>query len=523
MKNATYKTLLINAVILISLLTACKRTKTGQPFTQLPHSAPESQGVGTESILRFLEAIEVENLEMHSFMYLRHGYIITEAWWEPYKSNVNHIMHSVSKTFTSTAIGFAVDEKLLTIEDKVISFFPEDLPSELSPYLKELSVKNLLMMSAGHEAPPIFNITDENWVKRFLATPVVNKPGSVFSYSSYASYMLSAIIQKVTGQNTLEYLKPRLFEPLGINDIQWETNADGIICGGWGMRIKTSDMAKLGQLYLQEGVWNGKQLLSASWIKEASSTRIEQVPNPTEEQKENDESAQGYGYQIWRCTHNAYRADGVNGQYILVMPDQDVVIAITSRIPNMHRVLKLVWEHLLPGMLDHSLRTNEDLGEFLISKLSLLHIPYPFFTDEEKITPVKDKSQRFIFESNELQIEEASLLFDEKGDCKLTLQISGNTYDYPFGLDSWHYGTTDRPGPYFLSPRRNPEGMAPFATAGYFSWTAPGEVSLRLLYLTEMQDETYICHIQNDQVTIHISNSIQADEQPVSITGRLQQ
>lgn len=524
MKNTAYKILLINTIACISFFTACKEPKTEQPFIQLPHSIPESQGVGTESILRFLEATGTENLEMHSFMYLRHGYIITEAWWEPYRSNINHMMHSVSKTFTSTAIGFAVDEKLLTVDDKVISFFPEDLPTEISPYLKDLSIKHLLTMSVGHETPPVFNITDENWTRRFLATPIANEPGSIFSYSSYASYMLSAIIQKVTGQNTFEYLKPRLFEPLGMNDIQWETDAQGISYGGGGMRIKTSDMAKLGQLYLQEGVWNGKQLLSASWIKEATSTQICQVQNPTEEQKENDESAQGYGYQIWRCTtHNAYRADGAYGQYIIVMPDQDAVIAITSRVQNMHRILKLIWEHLLPGMIDHPLRTNEDLGEFLISKTSLLSIPNPFITDEDKITPVKNTSQRFVFESNERQIEEMSFNFDEKGDCKLTAKIAENTYDYLFGLDSWRYGSTDRPGPYFLNPRRNPEGLAPFTVSGYFSWTAPDEVSLRLLYLTEMQDETYICRIQNNRITIRISNSMQPGEPPIILTGKLQE
>ncbi|MDR0348548.1 MAG: beta-lactamase family protein [Tannerella sp.] len=522
MKNSIRNIFSMNIIVFISLLAACAETKTEQPFTQLPYSTPESQGTGSESILRFLEATAAENLEMHSFMYIRHGYIIADAWWEPYRSDVNHIMHSVSKTFTSTAIGFAVDEKRLTVDDKVISFFPEDLPPELSPYLKELSVKHLLMMSVGHETPPVFYITDENWVKRFLMTPVVNRPGSVFSYSSYASYMLSAILQKVTGQSMFEYLKPRLFEPLGMNDIQWETGAEGIVCGGWGMQIKTSDMAKLGQFYLQEGVWNGKQLLSASWIKAATSARICQIQNPTGEQKLHDEGAQGYGYQIWRCTHNAYRADGAEGQYILVMPDQDAVIAVTSRVPNMHRILKLVWQHLLPGMLDHPLRANEDAGEFLVSKTSSLHIPYPFFTDEERVTPLKSQSQRFTFEANEQQMEAVSFHFDEKGDCKLTLQISGCTYDYCFGLDSWRYGSSNRPGPYFLNPRRNPEGLAPFAVAGYFSWTAPGEISLRLLYLTETQDETCICRFQNNQLNIHLSNSMQPGKPPVVLTGHLQ-
>jgi hypothetical protein len=173
-------------------------------------------------------------------------------------------------------------------------------------------------------------------------------------------------------------------------------------------------------------------------------------------------------------------------------------------------------------MFDHKLRRNEDIGEFFVSKTSSLSIPNPFFTDEEKVTPAKNKSQRFTFESNEQQIEEISFNFDEKGDCKLTIGTTGKTYDYSFGLDNWCYGSTNRCGPYFLNPRRNPEGLAPFTVSGYFSWTASNEISLRLLYLTEIQDETYVCTFKDEQITIQISNSMQPDDKPISIIGHLQ-
>lgn len=521
MKNISGNCLL--ALCLAFVLISCKETKKEEPFTKLPYSTPERQGVGTESILCFLEAVEVEELELHSFMYVRHGRIVTEAWWEPYKSDINHIMYSASKTFTSTAIGFAVDEKLLSVDDKVISFFPDDLPAEVSPYLKELSVKHLLTMSAGHESPPSLTMADENWVKSFLATPIVNEPGTVFSYSSPSSYMLSAIIQKVTGQTTFEYLKPRLFEPLGMENIQWEEGAQGISYGGGGMRIKTSDMAKFGQFYLQKGVWNGKQLLSPEWIEEASSAQIYQVKDPTEEQKASDEGAQGYGYQIWRCTTpNAYRADGANGQYILIMPDQDAVIAVTARVENMRRILRLIKEHLLPGMLKKALRSDEKRSEFLVAKISSLQIPNPFFTDEENVIPKKDLSQSYVFEPNEKQIESITFSFEPNSDCTITMKMPGKEYNYLFGLDAWRYGTTERLGPYFLDPRRNPAGLAPFTVAGYGSWTKQDELSLRLLYVTEIQHETYICNFKDNQVTIRISNSLQPDVDPVVLTGKLQ-
>lgn len=512
------------ALCVIFVLISCKETKKEQPFTQLPYSTPERQGVGTESILRFLEAVDAGQLELHSFMYVRHGYIVTEAWWHPYKADMNHVMYSVSKTVTSTAIGFAVAEKLLTIEDKVISFFPDDLPPDVSPFLKELSVKHLLTMSAGQETPPVFTMSDENWIKRYLQVPIVYEPGSVFSYSSYATYMLSAIIQKVSGQSTLEYVTPRLFEPLGIEHAQWETDTQGISCGGWGLRMKTADMAKLGQFYLQKGVWNGKQLLPAAWIEAASAVQIEQVKEPTEEQRQHDEGAQGYGYQIWRCTiPNAYRADGADGQYILVMPDQDAVIAITSRVRNGGRILKLIREYLLPGMLEKPLRRDEASGEFLISKVNSLQIPNPFFTDEEQVTPQKETSRSYLFEPNEKQTERhLTFSFGRNGDCTVSIKTAEQTYSYLFGLDTWKYGMTDCPGPYFLNPRRNPAGLAPFMVAGYASWTGTDELSLRLLYVNETHDETWVCRFENDRVTISSNNSMQPDADPVVLTGRLQ-
>ena len=508
-------------ILTLLVFASCKNAGKRHLMTKLPYSSPEKQGVGTESVLHFFEAIETEGLEIHSFMLIRHGHIIAEAWWSPYKADVNQIVHSISKTFTATAIGFAVDEGLLTVDDPVISFFPDDVPAEVSPYLKGLTIKHLLTMSVGHDSPPVFDITDKNWAKSFLATPIVNEPGTVFSYSSPASYMLSAIIQKASKQTVFDYLKPRLFEPLGMEDIRWEVDAQGINFGGWGLRLKTADMAKLGQLYLQKGKWNGQQLISADWIEEATSVQIDQIKEPTEEQRLQDEGAQGYGYQVWRCTHNAYRADGANGQYIVVMPEQDAVVVVTGNVKVGRRILQLVWNSLLPGMLDKPSYANKDMNEFLISRVSSLEISNPFFTDEEHVVPEKKEPQTFVFNSNDQQIEQVTFEFGQHEGGKFCIRIAGQMYDYPYGLDAWKYGLTDRPGTCFLNSHRNPEGLSPFTIAGYGSWTKPDELSLRLLYLTEGQHETYVCNFKQDQLTLSISNSMQPDEQPVVLTGVL--
>ncbi|HVG39433.1 MAG TPA: serine hydrolase domain-containing protein, partial [Pyrinomonadaceae bacterium] len=187
-----------------------------QTKTSLPRSVPEAEGVSSAGILDFLEAAGKSKHEFHSLMVLRHGKVIAEGWWGPYRPELRHTMYSVSKSFTSTAIGFAVSEKRLRVSDKVLSFFPQEAPASPSSQLAAMTVKDLLTMSAGQVPDPtIVAVKKDDWVKAFLATPVVNQPGTTFLYNSMATYMLSAIVQKVTGEKVIDYLTPRLFNPWG--------------------------------------------------------------------------------------------------------------------------------------------------------------------------------------------------------------------------------------------------------------------------------------------------------------------
>ena len=290
-------------------------------------------------------------MELHSVMVLKNGKVVYEDWFGDNAPGKNHVMWSVSKTWTAMAIGFAVTEGRISVDDKVISFFPEDLPNEISPNLAELRIKDLLTMSVGHVTDPsalVWEKTEtKNWEKLFFAHPIPHEPGTKFVYNSLASYMLSSIIQKKTGEKVLDYLKPRLLEPLGIEGAVWDDNADGVNIGGWGLHIKTEDMAKLGQLLLQKGNWNGKQLLPEAWIEEATTKKILQNPNVDPEKSDSD-WVQGYCYQMWRSRHNVFRADGKDGQFILVMPEKNAVVVLTANTSDMQAELNLVWEHLLP-------------------------------------------------------------------------------------------------------------------------------------------------------------------------------
>jgi CubicO group peptidase (beta-lactamase class C family) len=215
-----------------------------------------------------------------------------------------------------------------------------------------MTVKDLLTMQVGQDPDPTGPVTtgDTNWVKAFFRLPLVHTPGTTFLYNTLGVYILSAIVQKVTGEQMIDYLRPRLFEPLSITGEDWESSPQHINTGGWGLRLKTEDMAKFGQLYLQGGNWNGRQILSHAWITEATASYNDRGPSwswPTP--RDSSDWQQGYGYLFWHCRHGAFRADGAMGQYIIVMPSQDAVIAITCKTQDMQDEINLVWRYLLPA------------------------------------------------------------------------------------------------------------------------------------------------------------------------------
>ena len=215
----------------------------------LPRSAPEAQGVSSPAVLDFVAASDKLIDSLHSVMIVRHGEVVAEGWWAPYRPETRHQLYSLSKSFTSTAVGMAIADGKLSLDDEVLKLFPGDAPANPSANLKSMRISDLLRMNTGHQTEPPRK-ADEAWTKTFLAHPVPFKPGSHFQYNTSATYMLSAAVQKATGQTLLEYLKPKLFDPLGIENPTWETSPQGISAGGYGLSVRTEDIAKFGQLYL---------------------------------------------------------------------------------------------------------------------------------------------------------------------------------------------------------------------------------------------------------------------------------
>ncbi len=308
---------------------------------------PEEVGIVREGVHSFLDAIEQQSLVLHSFMLLRHGKVAAQGFWHPYQEHMPHMLYSLSKSFTATAIGFAVTEGLLNVTDRVVSFFSEYEEQDFAENVRALTIKHLLTMTTGHGQDTynaMASADDGDFVRAFLSLVIEHESGKHFIYNNGATYMLSAIVQQVTGETVRDYLMPRLFMPLHIEKPTWQVCAKGRNIGAFGLSLKTEDIAKFGQLLLQNGQFEGKTVISATWLQEATKLQVHNGDDP------NNDWHQGYGYQLWRCRHGAYRGDGAFGQFCVVMPEQDAVFVSTAGTDDMGGILQAVWDHLLPAM-----------------------------------------------------------------------------------------------------------------------------------------------------------------------------
>lgn len=474
---------IIPVLFLISMLglIACTAPEKESSSSNSGYSTPEAEGISSRAILDFVEAAETELPDaLHSMMLRRHGKVVAQGWWAPYTADSPHMLYSLSKSFTSTAIGMARDEGLLSIDDPVISFFPDETPEEPGENLKAMRIRDLLKMNSGHQQGTSGGMRQgESWVEGFLAQEVEHKPGTHFVYNSGASYMLSAIIQKVSGMTMLEYLTPRLFEPLGIENPEWETDPDGINTGGWGLSITTEDISKFAQLYLQKGTWKGKQLVSEAWVEEATTLQTSNGSNP-----ESDWD-QGYGYQFWMCRHGLYRGDGAFGQFCIVMPGQDAVLAITSGTGDMQKVMSLAWEHLLPAMKDDALPEDDEGVKLLNDKLEKLAIHYA--KGEESSPAVGALSRTYDIDNKGADFSSVSFDFESSAPV-ITFISDQGSQSLKAAYRSWEKGS-------FIKPALVSDKVA---VSG--AWVSPDTYLLKMVYYETPYLEEYTFKFKDEQV-----------------------
>ena len=482
-----------------------------------PRSTPEAQGIPSAAIGAFIEAAERDIDALHSVILLRHGRVVAETWWEPYRPADRHMLFSLSKSFTSSAIGMLVAEGRLSIDDPVLGFFPDDAPPDPSEGLRAMRVRHLLSMSTGHAVDTTVPMTTDprrTWVRGVLAQPVEYAPGTHFLYNSGATYLLSAIVQRLTGGRMIDYLRPRLFAPLGIAELRWDTSPQGIDTGGWGLWLTTADIAAFGQLYLQRGLWQGRRLLPEGWVAEATARQIANDPAP------NIDWAQGYGYQFWRCRHHAYRGDGAFGQFCVVMPDQDAVLAVTAGLREMQPVLDLVWAHLLPAMGAAALPDDPSGAATLAATLGGRQLPTPAGAALSP-TAARVSGRRFALDENPQRL--AAIGFDFAADgAVLAIENAQGEQRIACGHGRWSRGEAHF-GPYDNSDRpAAPRQPGAWKVAASGAWADETTYVAKLWWHETPFARTFTCRFAGERLTVEmVPNAGFGPLDPIRLAGTI--
>ncbi len=315
-------------------------------------ATPENCGFTSASVIDLIDTFAQRSINVHSLMILRHGKAAVRLWWKPYSPDLPHQQYSFSKSVVSAAAGLAEAEGLLSLNDRIASFFPRRIAPDADPRIYSVTVEHLLTMTSGAVQQNETGVPRKaDWVEWFLNTPLSSFPGECFVYNSMNTYMLSAILRKVTGCSLVDYLMPRLFAPLAIERPVWDKCPVGIECGGWGLYLKTEDMAKFCQLCLDDGLWNGRRVLPEKWAARAGACV---VSSDTDRKLNNSvHRTGGYGYQFWRNGDGtSWRADGMFGQYGLIMPEKDMVIVTTGGHASQMELLETLFDVFVPHIDD---------------------------------------------------------------------------------------------------------------------------------------------------------------------------
>ena len=412
-------------------------------FALMEPATPESQGVPSEAILKFIDGCEKtfdagDLGAMHGFVIVRHGKVIAEGSWKPFDTlNETHMLYSHSKSFTSSAIGLLADRGKIDLDERIVDIFSNEVPAKVSENLAQLRVRDLLTMNVGKKDHLLRDGGD--WVKEFLSKDFFRKPGTGFKYDSDATYMLAAIVEKKSGMKMMDYLQQNMFDQIGITKAWTTCSPQGIPCGGWGMNMTTRELARFGQLYLNRGDWDGKRVLSSDWVSLATTRQTwsgwQNVG--VKALGEGTDWEQGYGFQFWRCRHGAYRADGAGEQYGVVIPEKDMVVSAHAGLGDFPKELDLIWDNLLPVLKDAPLAENPSAQKKLADRLAKLAIkPVEFARARKWTTP-------FEFSLRENSRGFKSVRFDPKdgGGCICTLVTRAGEQKFPAGTGEWQEGS----------------------------------------------------------------------------------
>jgi CubicO group peptidase (beta-lactamase class C family) len=465
--------------------------------------------------------------------------VVAEGWWDPYGPEYKHIMYSASKTFTATAVGFAVSENRLRLTDKVMSFFPYSLPDTIGPLMRELTVQNLLTMSVGQNPEPRSFGNNGDWIKSFLDAEPLYKPGSVFMYNNMATFMLSAIVQQVTGQTIYDYLQPRLFRPLNIRGIDWDQNPQGINLGMIGLRLHTEDMAKFGQLLMQNGLWNGKQIIPKAWVSEALSYKISTENRVEPGMKDRSDWTQGYCYQMWRGRNNTVRLDGMGGQFVVLIPDKDAIVVMTANAASTQKQLDHMHNYLIPGIKsDGPLKPALAAADDLSRREASLQIPSPGKSYVRSNLEKTISGREFMLDNNSHSIQSVYLTFNEEG-LRFIIKRDNKLQSLKAGSGQWvisNSESTSLLAPLTSIPAKSVDASYKVTqyivkAATQFGWTDEKTLEITARFVEEsLGSQTVVCRFTESGGDIRMTMETKAPSMagrpgmipaPAPLTGRM--
>ncbi|WP_377271605.1 serine hydrolase domain-containing protein [Peterkaempfera sp. SMS 1(5)a] len=475
-----------------------------------PPDAPwicDTGAVDAAGIHGFLRLLEQREMPLTSLLIHRGGRTVFAHWWWPFRADLPHMLHSATKSFTGTAAGFALGEGRLRLDDRVTDFFPEHLPARVGPHLRAMTVRDLLTMRTGHTAGvsgATWRLLDTSWVQAFLAEPVPEPPGQRFTYSSATSHMLSAVVQRATGEPVADYLTPRLFEPLGYRGWTWDSDPEGISTGGNGLSLRAQDFLAYGVLHLRGGRWGGQQVLPPGWAEQASAPHVDRAVAGTWNGSAFVRTEDGvggaeerYGYQLWLGPGPSYYAAGIFGQYCFVLPGHDTVVAVTGAMGGWrHRGLPdLVAEHLLPALQGRG--TVDGRLEEQLARTGRPKDP------GAGVDPAPGLGGSYACEPNEEGLSRIAFRFED-GVCKIRLTDDRGAHVVRCGLGQPLEGMTT------VTRWRLHHSYQPAESlvVGEARWTAPTVLKLTWRFAGSPFTDTVVCRFDQDRVALDRSVNV---------------
>ncbi|MCX7746886.1 MAG: beta-lactamase family protein [Clostridia bacterium] len=474
------------------------------PTGKWQYSEPEEQGLDAEILEKMFQYIHDTNINLHSLLIVKNGYMVVEKFFDPYTKEDKHNIFSITKGVISSLVGIALHEGYFeTLSQKVKGFFP-DVAIDRSSSLENITVKNLLTMTTGIKdgqasKPGVFI---RNWIKHFFSLPVEEKKRGAFCYNNENAHMLSILLQRVTGENTLEFAKRKLFKPLEIEDVEWELGPERANAGGWGMKMLPHDVAKLGLLYLRKGSWKHTQILPGKWIEEAWTPHIKL------DFYELRPSIKGYGYMWWLNAFSGYRVNGFGGQYLWVFPEHDMVMVVNGGLTygEQAQPVKMAEKYLIPSVKPKSLSSSysQKLKAFKHAQSVTLgkKSVFPYFP--EKWSSFSGK--KFLMELNKYQFKSFCFTFNNLFDCTLEIcQGKGPLQTLKMQFN----GTFARSTVFRLGTAV--QGAGEFEVGIRGQWRSDNELFLEWKNIGEPFEEEYVFTFYDETLKVEIKEKAAID------------